>query len=132
MFLNHHPAKDMAELKYRNSQKEAKFVHQFNNMFLIMTASDLLEKDTFKDEPLKGSSFLIHVSQKLAHILQILSPSKTGSNQRFKRVLTGYQEIFKSSSFKAVDKFKTQDQQAQKQRKEKELLIPLIKKSTTS
>lgn len=132
MFLNHHPAKDMAELKYRNSQKEVKFVHQFNNMFLIMTASDLLEKDTFKDEPLNGSSFLIHVSQKLAHILQILSPSKTGSNQRFKRFLTGYQEIFKSSSFKAVDKSKTQDQQAQKQRKEKELLIPLIKKSITS
>lgn len=132
MFLNHHPTKDMAELKHRNSQKEVKFVHQFNNMFLIMTESDLLEKDTLKDEPLNRSSFLIHVSQKLAHTLQILSPSKTGSNQRFKRILTGYQEIFKSSSFKAVDKFKTQDQQAQKQRKEKELLIPLIKKSTTS
>lgn len=52
----------MAELKYRNSQKEAKFVHQFNNMFLIMTASDLLEKDTFKDEPLNevlSSSMLV-------------------------------------------------------------------------
>lgn len=116
----------VSEPLYRNNQKEAKFVHQFNKVSLIMTESELLEKDTI--EPLNRSPFLIHVSQKVAHILWILLHSKTGSNQRFKRFLTSYQEIFKSLSFTAVDKFKTQHQQAQKQRKEKALPIPLIKK----
>lgn len=37
--------------------------------------------------------------------------------------------FFRSLSFKAGGKFNTQDQQAQKQRKEKELPIPLIEKS---
>lgn len=63
--------------------------------------------------------------------LLFLPPSKRGNNQRFKRFLTGHEEIFKSSSLKAVDKFKTQNQRAQKQRKEKELPIPLVQKSTT-
>lgn len=116
----------VSEPPYRNNQKEVKFVHQFNEVSLIMTESDLLEKDTI--ESLNRSPFLIHVSQKVAHILWILLHSKTGSNQRFKRFLTSYQEIFKSLSFTAVDKFKTQHQQAQKQRKEKALPIPLIKK----
>lgn len=56
MLLNHHPAKNMAELKCRNSQKQARF----NNVFLIMTASHLLEKDTL--EPLNkvlSSSMLV-------------------------------------------------------------------------
>lgn len=39
--------------------------------------------------------------------LLFLSLPRMGSKQRFKRFLTGYEEILKSSSFKAVDKFKT-------------------------